>query len=168
MKRIIVFLFTIAVFTACNNGPERWTRTSQEIDATKALVKDYLAGDWKNWSNHYADTAKVFHNTITAATSQQLQDAFKADITNYSSYKFSDKDIYYEMIIDEFNNKWVYFWGTWEGTTKATNQKFIIPVHLALKFVNGKIAEEYGYYNRSAVDAALKEIVAAAAVPPVM
>ncbi len=161
MKKLIVFFLMAVFITGCKQGPVRWTKTSPEIDVVKALVKDYQDGNWASWSSHYADTAKIYHNTIDAATAQQLQDALKSDITNYSSYGFSDKDMYTEMIVDDDNNKWVYFWGTWEGTLKDTNQKFIVPVHLAQKFVNNKIAEEYGYYNRSAIDAALKEMQAA-------
>jgi hypothetical protein len=157
MKKLILLGLAIVLLTACQKkGPERWVRDSPEIKIAKTLVKDYQDGNWESWIGHYADTAKVHHNSVESISPQQLEEALKNDISNYSHYGFSDKDIYYEMIIDEFGDKWVYFWGTWEGTMNSTNENFIIPVHLDLKFVNNKIVEEYGYYNRSSIDTALK------------
>lgn len=155
MKNLLMLGLFIALFTSCKTQPERWTKTSPEIDAAKSLIKDYQDGNWQSWMSHYADSAKVYHNSIVAVSPQQLQDALKSDITNYTKYDFSDKDIYYEMIIDEKGDKWVYFWGNWEASMKDTTQDFVIPVHLALKFINNKIMEEYGFYNRSAVDVAI-------------
>lgn len=165
MKKTIFFFVTVALFVACNHEPERWTKTSPEIDVAKALVKDYQDANWASWSSHYADSAKLFHNSVDSITPQQLQDAFKADNANYSKYGFLEKDNYFEMVTDDKNEKWVYFWGVWEGTLKNTNQKFLVPVHLAVKFVNNKIVREFGYYNRSSLDAAIKEMQAANATP---
>ncbi len=161
MKKTIFLFVTAVFFMACNTGTKQWTETSPEIDVTKALVKDYLAGNWSGWSSHYVDTAKIFHNSVDSITPQQLQDAFKVDIANYSKYSFLEKDNYFEMVTTDNKEKWVYFWGTWEGVLKNTNQKFLVPVHLAVRFENNKIVREFGYYNRSALDVAIKEMQAA-------
>ena len=166
MKKAIFIIVSAAFFIACNSGPERWTKTSPEVDVAKALVKDYQAGNWTSWSSHYADTAKIFHNSVDSITPQQLQDGFKTDNANYSKYSFREADNYFEMITDDKNEKWVYFWGTWEGTMKSNNQTYIVPVHLAVKFENNKIVREFAYYNRSQIDAAIKEGQAAATTPP--
>ncbi|MDP3313936.1 nuclear transport factor 2 family protein [Lutibacter sp.] len=157
MKKLILFAFTLAILVACTNQPARYTTTSPEIDVTKALVKDYQDGNWQSWISHYADTAKVHHNSLTAITPQQLESNFKETLTNYSSYHFSDKDLFYEMIIDDKNETWVYFWGTWEAKVNETNKELVMPVHIALKFINNKIVEEYGYYDTSSITAALIE-----------
>jgi len=164
MKKLILLGLATVLFMACQEkGPERWTESSPEIDIAKTLIKDYEDGNWVDWIGHYADTAKVHHNSIESISPQQMQDALKSDITNYSSYGFSheEDDIFYEQTINSRGNKWVNFWGVWEGTMKNTDKKFVIPVHLSLKFVNNMIVEEWGYYNRSAIDAALKEIAMA-------
>ncbi|MGB5667368.1 MAG: nuclear transport factor 2 family protein [Maribacter sp.] len=161
MKNLLLLGLAIVLFTACKEqGPERWTNMSPEIDVTKALVKDYEDGNWESWSSHYADAAEVHHNSVESITQQQLQDGLKADIMNYSSYGFShaDDEIFFEQIIDDKGDKWVYFWGTWEAVMKGNNEKYQIPVHIALKFVDNKIVEEHGFYNRSAIDAAIKQI----------
>ena len=160
MKKLILLGLTIVLFTACKNQPERWTKTSPEIDVTKALVKDYQDANWEQWITHYADTAEVYHNTAEPITPKQLEEGFKNENAKLSSYRFSDKDIYYEMIIDDEGDKWVYFWGTWEGKIADSDKELMVPVHLALKFVDLKIVEEYGYYDNSVTMAAMNEVEA--------
>jgi hypothetical protein len=164
MKKLLLLGLAIVLFTSCQEkGPERWTESSPEIDIAKTLIKDYEDGNWADWIGHYADTAKVHHNSIESISPQQMQDALKSDITNYGSYGFSheEDDIFYEQTINSNGNKWVNFWGVWEGTMKNTDKKFVIPVHISLNFVNNLIVEEWAYYNRSAIDAALKEMAMA-------
>ncbi len=127
----------------------RWTTTAAEIDVSKALVKDYQDGNWASWSKHYADTAKSFHNTTTGITPAALQEGLQATIKKLASYRFSDKEIFYERVVDNNGDTWVYFWATWEGKTAAGSQDIVVPVHIALKFVNNKIVREYAYYDAS-------------------
>jgi len=161
MKKLSIAILAIILFTACKEqGPERWTNMSPEIDVAKALVKDYEDGNWENWSSHYAETAEIHHNTVESISRQQLQDGLMADIANYSNYGFmhGEDQMFFEQIIDHNGDKWVYFWGTWEGVMKGSTDNYQIPVHLALLFVDNKIVEEHGFYNRSAIDAKLKAI----------
>ena len=89
-------------------------------------------------------------------------ESLKDILANVSSYKFDDKDLWYEMIIDDDDETWVNFWGNWRGTVAANGQELVIPVHLTLQFVEGKIVEEHGYYNLSEITAVLNEIATAA------
>lgn len=161
MKKLSLLIISAILFTACQEqGPERWTNMSPEIDVAKALVKDYEEGNWESWGSHYADAAEVHHNSVESISAQELQDGLKTDIMNYSSYGFShaEDEIFFEQIIDDKGDKWVYFWGNWKAVMKENNQEFVLPVHLALKFVDNKIVTEHAFYNRSAIDAALKEM----------
>ena len=158
-KEIFIGLILLLVLNvSCEQKPNRWTETSPEIDITKALIKDYEDANWTSWMQHYSDTAKIHHNSVDAITPQQLKQSFENSIANFSTYKFSEKDIFYEMIIDAKNNKWVYFWGTWEGKIIGSDKELKIPVHLALKFVDSKIVEEYGYYDNTPMNEVFKEI----------
>jgi len=162
MKKLFLLGLAIVLLTVSQNiQAQSWTKSSPEVDATKALVMDYQDGNWEKWASHYADTAKVYHNTIEGTTPKELLVALKKDIQKLSSYGFSDKDIYYEMIIDDKGDKWVYFWGTWEGKVAETHKELVVPVHLALKFVNNKIVREYAYYDYSSIMTAFKEMEAA-------
>ena len=82
-------------------------------------------------------------------------------MSNTSSYKFDDDSLWYEMVIDKDGETWVNFWGNWKGKLAANGQDLVIPVHLTLQFVNGKIVQEYAYYDISKFQAALQEIAAA-------
>lgn len=161
MKKLSLLIMAALLFTACKEqGPERWTNMSPEIDVAKSLVKDYEDGNWEVWSSHYAEGAEIHHNSVESISPQQLQEGLQADIANYSDYGFmqGEEKMFFEQIIDHKGDKWVYFWGTWEGKMKGSTDNYQIPVHLALKFEDNKIVEEHGFYNRSAIDAKLKEI----------
>lgn len=136
----------------------QYTTSSPMIDATKKMMQAYENQDWETWRTQYADTAKVFHNNWEQAVSP---DDFIANekefVDEMSSYGFAKDPVFYEQIIDDKGQKWVYFWGIWEGTLAANNQKLRIPVHLALQFKDGKIVEEYGFYDMSPYWKALQE-----------
>jgi ketosteroid isomerase-like protein len=158
-KEIFIGLVLLLVLNfSCQQKPERWTATSPEIEITKALVKDYETANWSAWILHYADTAKIHHNSVQRISPQQLKQSFEKSTANFSTYKFSEKDMFVEMIIDDKMNKWVYFWGTWEGKIIGSDKELKVPVHLALKFVDSKIVEEYGYYDNTPMNEIFNEI----------
>jgi len=162
---LILLVLSITLFSACQkNEPQRYFSSSPEIDVAKALLKDYHDGNWEGWITHYADTAKIYHNTWDKGLSPKETIANLKDILSYSSsYHFDEGDdtLFYEMIISDEGNKWVYFWGNWRGTLAANNKELEIPVHLAFRFADGKIAREEGFYDLSGFTAALGEIEAA-------
>ena len=163
-SKAILLVLSIVLFTACqNNEPQRYFSSSPEIDIAKALIKDYHDGNWEAWMGHYADTAKIFHNTWeNGATPKESMTSLKEILSYTSSYHFDEGDdnIFYEMIISDNGNKWVYLWGNWKGTLAANNKELQIPVHIAYRFTDGKIAREEGFYNLSEFVAALGEIEA--------
>ena len=53
------------------------------------------------------------------------------------------------------------FWGDWHGTVAANGQEIEIPVHLSCRMVDGKIANEYGFYDVSEFVLAMQAIDAA-------
>ncbi len=164
MKKLFLLGLATVLFITCQKRePQRFFTASSEIDIVKALLTDYHAGDWDAWAGHYADTAKIYHNTLESATVKETIENLVNILSNVSTYKFDDgeDDRFYEMVITDENEKWVYFWGTWRGELATNNQKLIIPVHLALQFVDGKIVEEYAYFNISEFNSALQEIEAA-------
>ncbi|VAV86196.1 hypothetical protein MNBD_BACTEROID02-232 [hydrothermal vent metagenome] len=165
LKKLVLLSFTVILFTACqNNKPERFTTTSPEIDVVKTLVKDYHDGNWEAWLTHYADTAKIYHNTWkTAATPKETIANLKVILANTSSYHFDEGDgnIFYEMVINDYDQKWVLFFGNWIGTLAGNGKTIEIPVQLTLQVENGEIVTEYGFYDISGFTAALQEIEAA-------
>ena len=126
MRYLIVLCLAALMITACNQGESRYSTTGPEVDQVKDLIANYEAGDWDAWLNHYADTAKVYHNSTEAVSAEEQKDIFKESLSATSSYKFQDKDRYYERVIDDRGETWVNFWATWEGTLAANNQKLII------------------------------------------
>lgn len=162
MKSLFILLISTGLLLACKDQtPPRYSSASPEIDSVKTLIKDYEDGNWEGWTGHYADTAQVYHNSTDAISPQQLKEGLQGILANASEYHFDDDDIFYEMVIDDDGEKWVNFWGNWEGTLAANGQQMTVPVHLTLQFVDGKIVEEHGYYDLSKYQAAMQEIKAA-------
>lgn len=161
MKNLLLICLSLVLLSACQQPKQQYFSESAEIDVLKVLLDDYHAANWEAWAGHYADTAKIYHNKIKSATVKESSENLKAILSNVSSYKFDDESLFYEMIIDKDNETWVNFWGNWKGKLAANGQELVIPVHLTLQFVNGKIAEEYGYYDVSEFTLALQTIEAA-------
>lgn len=165
MKKIILSGLITILFISCQQQPQRFFTRSPEIDVTKALISDYQAGNWDAWARHFADTAKIYSNTIEPVSVKENKENLINVLSNVSSYKFDDgDDMFYEMIITEDDTKWVYFWGNWRGKLAANNQELVIPVHLALRFADGKIVREFAYFDISKFQTALQAIDAAKSI----
>lgn len=160
MRYLIVLCLAALMITACNQGEVRYSTTGAEIDQVKDLIANYEAGDWEAWLSHYADTAKVYHNTTEPNAAADVKDQLAETLQSASSYKFQDKDRYYERVIDDRGETWVNFWATWEGTLAANDQTLIIPVHVTFQFNGDKIVEEHAFYNMAEYAMAMMAIEA--------
>ncbi len=79
-------------------------------------------------------------------------------LSNFESYGFGDKGAEYEMIIDKDGDTWVNYWNIWKGKANLTGKELSIPVHLTIQFVDGKIVQEYAYYDTAGIGATIAEI----------
>jgi len=150
MKKLIIIGIVTILFVACQSkAPERFSTSGPEIDLVKQMVQDYEAGDWETWITHFADTAKIHHNTWEdiSATPAEIRDNFKTNLSLLSSYEFEDSPIYYEKVITDDGKTWVNFWGNWKGVFAANGKEISFPVHLSLNVEDGKVQEEFGMYN---------------------
>jgi hypothetical protein len=148
MKKLLILCMVIGTFWACKEkAPVRYTVTSPEIDQVKTMISEYEKADWEAWMQHFADTAKVFHNSVNHVSVSEAQKVLKEGLANVSEYGFKKDDQFTEMIIDDLGDTWVYFWGTWEGTLAVNNMKVETPVHLAFLFKDNKIIKEYGFWD---------------------
>lgn len=163
MKRILLLALAVTMFIACQNKPQRYFDTSPEIETLKAGIKAYEAQDWAAWKANFADTAKIFHNTNKASSPDQMMEGMKGMLSNFSSYGFSKEGGIYEMVVDKKGKTWVNYWNSWGGKAKVTDEKLVIPVHLTVEFVNGKITQEYAYYDTAGINKTLAAIAEAKA-----
>jgi len=165
MKTIKFFgLLFVSFLTllSCKEQPTRYTQSSSEIDTLKAAIAAYEAGDWEGYQTHYADTAKIYHNTTDKFLSAtDNANAFKESTAQYSSYGFIKDEGDSEMVVTDDGETWVNYWGVWQGTLSANNQSYKMPVHLTAQFADGKIVKEYAYYDRTPIVLAQMEMQAA-------
>ncbi|WP_370480175.1 ester cyclase [Tamlana flava] len=160
MKQLFLLGLTISLFMACQNKPQRYFDESPEIETTKAGITAYETQDWDTWKANFADTAKIFHNTNKASTPDESMEGMKQMLSNMESYGFGKEGAEVEMIVDKKGRTWVNYWNTWMGKTKVTNKTLSIPVHLTIQYVDGKIVQEYGYYDTAPIQTAFAEIEA--------
>jgi steroid delta-isomerase-like uncharacterized protein len=167
MKKIFLIGLAIALFVACEQKEERYSTSGPEIDLVKGLLADYEKGDWDSWKEKYADTAKVYYNQWDdSITVTQSMEGHKANIALLSSYGFGD-NVTYEKIISDNGNTWINFWGKWEGTLKENNKTVVLPVHLSVRVLDGKIVQENGFWDNSIMQTALREIEAMKNMPEI-
>ena len=165
MKKLFLLGFAVILFAACQNNQKQFTRTSLEIDVAKALLKDYHAGDWEAWATHYADTAKIFHNTwdeSKGTTPEETANSLKAILNNMSSYHFEEEDDlpWYEMVTNDKGSTWVYFWGNWKGTLAANNKELkIIANSLITTNINDIDGRQLNKFKKIVVPSSLCLIV---------
>jgi ketosteroid isomerase-like protein len=162
MKKLFLLGLAVILFTACNKHESRYTQNSPEIETLKAVLNDYDTKNYESLVTHYADTSKTnFNNTKMA--SKDIPEYHKANDVNHSERGFAKDGQVYEMIIDDKGEKWVNFWGVWNTTLAANGKKLTMPVHLTAQFIDGKIVEDYGYWDPSEIILELQAIEAAKA-----
>ncbi|WP_445730885.1 hypothetical protein [Mariniflexile sp.] len=161
-KLFLAALLMVLSISCKDTVPERYLTTLPEIDVVTAMITDYEKGNWEGFVSHYSNDAKLQHNQFKL-TMQELRDVHMTDTKMWDTYGFNKEEdnIFYEQIIDDKGDKWVYFWSTWEGKLKDLDRHFKIPVHLACKMLDNKIVEEYGFYNRYEIDATYREMAMA-------
>ncbi len=147
-------LLTAFVLISCTQDV-RYTQNSKEIDVVKSIIEAYNDKDWKTSQSYYADSSKTTFNRSKMASKAKANYHKRNDL-NYTKRGFNKKGQEYEMVVDDKGKTWVNFWGTWQGTLKATGKEYTIPVHLTCRFKDGKIVEEHGYWDPSEIAFALK------------
>jgi len=150
MKKVILMGLAIVLFTACNQQDTRYTQQSPEIDTYKKSIEDYKNKNWDAMVKHYADTAKIAYNVIQekAVSIAQVIEQNKEDAAMFDWVVEKEE---YEMVVTDKGETWVNFWGLWKGTMKSNNKVYDIPFHLTARFIDGKIVEEFGYWNNSEI-----------------
>jgi hypothetical protein len=133
---------------AAEEAPERFTTNAPEITTAKAGMDAYLAGDWDALRAIFTDDAEVYHNTTEPVGPDQSIANLQEGLETVSSYSFAEEQ-YWERIIDDEGETWVYFWGTWQADHATSDQQFVVPVHLAWHYQDGKAVEEFGMWDTS-------------------
>jgi ketosteroid isomerase-like protein len=161
MKKIIVLICSLVLVTSCQNGPERYSTTGEEVVMVKKLITDYENGDWDAWMAVYSDTAKVYHNTRTEAVgASEALKRHQQTLALMKSYEFMDDPVFFEKIIDDDGETWVNFWGYWQGTLAANEELLETAVHLSVQIEDGKIVEEHGFWDTAPLVEAMRKIEA--------
>lgn len=165
MKNILLLGMSLIMLIACEKQKQRYFIESPEINAFKASISEYGSGDWETWRTHFADTAKLYINSLKNISASDLENAQKEMLSSFSSYGFQEQGSFTEMVIDNDDETWVNYWANWHGTLKDNGKEIDVPVHITAQYIDGKVVEMYDYYDSSPIITALAEIEAYNAMP---
>lgn len=158
MKKLFLIGLSLVLFIACQNKPQRYFAESAETTALKSGIEAYESGDWDKWQSHFVDTAKIFVNSTKPLNVSDRAKELQTMAGAMASYGFNHDKEYIEMVLDKDDETWVYYWATHKSTVAATKKELIIPVHLAVQFVDGKIVEEHVYYDGTSMNSEFEAI----------
>jgi hypothetical protein len=158
MKKLaLLFCFTLLI-VACQQE-QRYFTNAPEIETAKKSIQAYDDGNWDIWIEKYTDSAKIFHNNWDESKSSlEVLASHKAMLANFPTYEFLDEPAFFEMTVNDEGQKWVNFWGIWQGISTDGNE-LKIPVHITYLYVNGKVVEEYGFWDTNSLMITMDEIV---------
>lgn len=160
MKKLILLVMSVVLFTACQPTEKRYTQQSSEIDIVKQHVENY---NNKNYDTSiFADTSKSYFNSSKNPIALKDLVAFhKANDVNYSKRGFTGEDPEFEMVVTDEGHTWVNCWLDWKCTMKGNGKEIEIPIHLTYRFIDGKIVREVGMWDATEIVLNLQEIEAA-------
>ena len=165
MKKLILLVLAVITITACKQE-QRYFAESEETNTLKAGIAAYEAADWEKWQSHFADTAKIYVNSKDAMSLSDRVAGLKEMTKAMSSYGFDHEKEYIEMVIDKEHETWVYYWALHNGMVAGSEKELSNPVHLAVRFADGKIVEEHVYFDATKMNAEFAAVAAAAAAVP--
>lgn len=148
MKTLYILLLALSIM-ACKQEI-RYTQQSPEIETFKKSINDYKTMNWESLATHYADTAIVANN-VPKEKAKSVSEAIKINQEDAEIFTWVVENEEYEMVVTDEGETWVNFWGLWKGTMKSTNKVYTVPFHSTARFIDGKIVEEYGYWNNSEI-----------------
>lgn len=140
---------------------ERYVQQGEEIEWVQSFVQAYNAGDWKAMEKMYTADAEIFHNSMTSINASQIVAGLQQGVDGLHTYTMAPMES--ERVVTDEGETWVNLWCRWEGQVTAEGDPVVFPVHVTIRFVDGKIAEEHAYYNADPLETAR----AAAAPAPI-
>jgi hypothetical protein len=151
MKKLVCIVFALILFNACQKKePQRYFSESAEIESSKKLLSYFATYNYDGIKEIYSDSVKIYDNSVKAASLSDMIAMIK-DNEQMSEYMKIKDSADYEMVITKDNETWVNCWYAIVGKFKGLDKEFVIPCHSTFQFKDGKIVEEYSYYNTLSV-----------------
>lgn len=160
-SNFILILISLFCLSSCkqegNNLIDQTVNDGIKMIADK--FDDYHKGNWKEWTEYYSDSAKVYYNTRTKSmTVSEAAKMHENSVVPLSKYGFADN-----MLIEKVETKndtlKLLFTGYWQATLKENGKSFETPSLVYYHIVDGKIVEEYGFWDNSIYTNAYRELI---------
>lgn len=122
----------------------------------RAKFDDYHRGDWAAWSAVYREDARVYYNRVSdPMTAAEAAHMHASSVEALANYHFDPPTIRVGQWTDDAGDTWVSFNGNWIAEFSEPSVRIVVPTAASYRFVAGKIADEYGYWDNSIMSRAL-------------
>jgi hypothetical protein len=148
MKTILAPALACVLVIACQAPPRQYFTSCPEIDLVKKGHAAYLSGDWETFKSFYADTARIWDNTMDMTKgigADQYIEGMKAGLADFAEYKMGENPVY-EMVVTDDGQHWVHNWFEWRGVSKA-GKEAVSPVNISFRVEGGKVQWQLNIYN---------------------
>ncbi len=159
MRKLFLLGLTLILFVSCQQYEQRYFDDSAEIETIKQLYQYIEDNNTAEIRAMYSDTAKIYRNSEKSVTIDELMASNEKSRENFSMFTFKDS-VYPEMVITKTGHKWVNTWPVWVGKVKGSEEELTVPAHLTFRFEDGKIVEDYGYWNALPIYLELQKVAA--------
>lgn len=122
------------------------------VDGLKALAATYVEGDWDAYRSFFADTVSFYPSTVEAVSMDERIEAHMVAHDLFDEIEFIDTGY---GVIENDGETWGVMWGTWSGKNAATGEVIRIPMHIGIRYIDGKGVAEYGYWDTAPLQAAI-------------
>jgi len=168
------FIIFISIFlVGCTSTGVGVTFDDEKSNLIRSHFQNYLANDMDGLKSLWSSDLKVYPNSTEAVTLDELVGMLEAQHATFSpiTMTFGDGDSEANAFIETTNypdtsvseaSTWTQSWFTWNATSKLTGETISTPGHISFKWGDdGKISEEYHFYDTTAMVAAIEAAAAA-------
>ncbi len=178
MKKLLLTL-TLIFFVGCNMEPSGMATVQFNDEKSKAILshfQNYLNNDMDGLKSLWSPDLKVYGNPTGPVGLEELVGMLEAQHSTFSPIvmtfgeEVENQPIAWVETTDypatPSNPEaatWSQSWFTWTATSKLSGETITLPAHISFKWgEDGKIAEEYHFYETGPMKAAIEAAMAAA------
>ena len=165
-KYILIFISILTV--GCTSTGVQVTFDDEKSNLIRSHFQNYLANDMDGLKSLWSSDLKVYPNSTEPVSMDELVGMLEAQHATFSpiTMTFGGDDSDANAFVETTNypdtpvseaSTWSQAWFTWNATSKMTGEMISLPGHISFKWGDdGKISEEYHFYDTTAMVAAIQ------------
>lgn len=158
----VLALLVVVCLPACRTAGT-YSERGEHIELMKGLLAHFADSEWYAYGTAYADSALIFVNSVSPMTVEERLASLQSQRSLFEDVSIADP------LFGEVHNAdgevWVLTWGSWTGRVRDSEWQVAVPVHIAARFMDGKVDQEWVYMDQAPLDVAALEAAVLDAIP---